>query len=433
MAERPRGFARLTHIAPAELKPALWSFAYFFLLLAGYYVLRPVRDEMGIAGGIEQLPWVFTGTFVAMLAAVPIFGFLSARLPRRRFLPLVYGFFVVNILVFYALFQSGVQLELVARAFFIWTSVYNLFVVSVFWSFMVDLYSNAQARRLFGFIAAGGSVGAVVGPALTALLAKPLGTFNLLLISALFLTGAIVCIYRLLALSAPGVKRDWLRGVPTRERPLGGGIWAGVGMVARSPYLLGIGLFIWLYTTTSTFLYFEQAHIVRAAYDDSASRTALFAGIDLVVNGLTILLQLLLTARLIRLAGIAGTLVLIPLLSAVGFAVLGLWPTLAALVVFQIVRRAGEYALTRPAREVLYTVLTPEAKYKAKNVIDTVVYRGGDAVSAWGFAGLQALGVGLAGIAWLGIPLSFGWAATAWWLGRREAQEQRRLGKASAA
>ena len=424
----PSWLTRLTTTDPGELEPAIWSFAYFFFLLAGYYVLRPLREEMGIAGGVEQLPWVFTGTFLAMLAAVPLFGAIAARLPRRRFVPLVYYFFIANILIFYALFAADVGSAYLARAFFIWTSVYNLFVVSVFWSFMVDLYSNAQARRLFGFIAAGGSAGAIVGPILTTVLARPLGTINLLLLSATLLAGAVFCIHRLLAWSRrQGAGAGAGAGAKVaRETPLGGSVWAGIRLVARSPYLLGIGLFIWLYTTASTFLYFEQAHIVRAAYDDSASRTALFAAIDLAVNVLTILTQTLLTARVIRALGLSGALALVPAISVIGFAMLGQWAVLPVLVAFQVLRRAGDYAIARPAREVLYTVLPLEAKYKAKNFIDTVVYRGGDAVSAWAFAGLQAAGLGLAGIAWVGVPVSLAWLATGWMLGRQEARQRRR-------
>jgi len=416
--------SRLVAFEPGEAAGALWSFAYFFFLLSGYYVLRPLRDEMGITGGVQQLPWLFTGTFVAMLLAVPAFGALTARLPHRRFLPAVYYFFIANILGFYVLFTAGIGVAYIARAFFIWTSVFNLFVVSVFWSFMVDRYSNAQARRLFGFIAAGGSAGAIVGPALTAVLATAWGHIQLLLLSAGLLVAAVVCIHVLLRL--PSADRD----SPARDRALGGGIWGGVGAVARDPYLLGIAGFILLYTTLSTFLYFEQAQLVRAAFDDAAQRTALFARIDLAVNILTITTQVFVTGRILQRVGAPVALAAIPVLLIAGFAALALAPLLAVLVGLQVLRRAGDYAITRPARELLFTVVGREAKYKAKNVIDTVVYRGGDAVSGWFFAGLQALGLGLAGIAWVGVPIAAAWAALAWQLGRR--QEQLRLAPAHA-
>jgi AAA family ATP:ADP antiporter len=413
-----RGWRRLVPVAPGEGAALAWSFAYFFLLLCSYYILRPLRDEMGIAGGVRELPWVFTGTFVAMLVAVPLFGWCAARFPRRRLLPVVYYFFAVNLLLFYALFQFQDHLALTARAFFIWVSVFNLFVVSVFWSFMVDLYTNAQARRLFGFIAAGGSAGAVTGPLLTALLVKPLGPVNLLPVSCALLLAAVFCIYRLArwARTAPPVETQ----TPDAERPLGGSMWAGFGLVARTPYLLGIGLFIWLFTTLSTFLYFEQAHIVSAIYSDPAERTRLFALIDLGVNVLTIAIQLGLTARLFKWLGVPWTLALVPLLTAVGFIGLGAAPVLPVLVAFQMARRAGDYAVMRPAREILYTVVGRETKYKAKSFIDTVVYRGGDAVSGWAFAGLKALGLSLTGIAAVAVPLALVWA----WLGLRLGRRQ---------
>jgi AAA family ATP:ADP antiporter len=418
-----RALRRVAGAGAEERRMLWWSFWYFFCLLSGYYVLRPLRDEMGIAGGVQNLQWVFTGTFLAMLAAVPLFGALAARFPRRRFLPWVYYFFIANILIFFALFQIGAAREIIARAFFIWTSVFNLFVVSVFWSFMADLYSNTQARRLFGLIAAGGSAGAIAGPAATALLAAPLGPVNLLLLSSALLGGAVMCIHRLIALARSGTapaQSDAERRPPETERPMGGGVFSGIALVFRSSYLLGICLFIWLYTTLSTFIYFEQAYIVRAAFDEPAQRTALFASIDLAVNVITLLLQTLVAGQMMRRAGVTATLALIPILVAAGFVGLGLAPLLPVLIAFQVLRRAGDYGITRPAREVLFTVVGRETKYKAKNFIDTVVYRAGDAVSGWAFAGLKALGVGLTGIAFIAVPVALGWFATAWFLGRKQ-------------
>jgi AAA family ATP:ADP antiporter len=411
---------RLVQVEPHELRALLWSFAYFFALLCGSYVLRPMRDAMGIAGGVEQLHWLFTGTFVAMLAAVPLFGWVTSRFPRRRFLPLVYGFFASNLLVFYALLAAGVGPVHVARAFFVWTSVYNLFVVSVFWSFMADLYTNAQARRLFGFVAAGGTVGALVGPALAATLARPLGTPFLLLLSAGLLGIAVLCVHRLIAWSAqqPGAASAGRRAAETR--PLGGGVAAAIPLVLRSPYLLGIALFMLLFTTASTVLYFQQAQIVRDAFASAEERTAVFAAVDLAVNALTLGVQALLTGRLVRTLGLAWTLALVPLLLGAGFVALGVAPVLAVILAVQVLRRAGDYAITRPAREMLYVVLGREEKYKAKNLIDTVVYRGGDAVSAWAYAGLRAMGLSLGAIALLAVPVAALWAWLAHRLGRRQ-------------
>jgi ATP:ADP antiporter, AAA family len=415
-----RWVTRLVQVERHELRALLWSFAYFFSLLCGYYILRPMRDAMGIAGGVEQLHWLFTGTFVAMLAAVPLFGWVTSRFPRRRFLPYVYYFFIANLLVFYALLRDEGSHLHAARAFFIWTSVYNLFVVSVFWSFMADLYTNAQAKRLFGFVAAGGSAGALAGPVLAATLARPLGTAALLLVSAAFLGVAVLCIKRLLAWSADqgGSAADERRGA--EARPLGGGVVAAIPLVLRSPYLLGIAVFMLLFTTASTVLYFQQAQIVRDAFASSAERTSVFAAVDFAVNALTITIQVFLTGRLVRALGVAATLALVPVLLGLGFVAIGFAPVLAVVVAIQIVRRAGDYAITRPAREMLYVVLGREEKYKAKNFIDTVVYRGGDAVSAWAFAGLRAMGLSLGAIAFVAVPVAGLWAWLAYRLGQRQ-------------
>ena len=409
-----------------EIGAVLWSLGYAFCLLCSYYILRPVRDEMGILGGVEQLQWLFTGTFVTMLLAVPLFGAATRRFPRHRLLPVVYLFFIANLLIFYVLFNSDIATRHVARTFFVWLSVFNLFAVSVFWSFMADLFSNAQARRLFGLIAAGGSAGAVLGPALTAVLVKLLGPVNLLLVSAAFLLGAMTCIRRLLRWGDAAVALGAKGGVGLRtthapaDAPLGGGVLAGLGLLFRSPYLLGIALYILLYTWLATFLYFEQAHIVRAAFADSATRTQVFAAMDLAVNALTILAQLFVTARLVERLGLPVTLVLVPTLMLLGFAALGAAPVLGVLVGFQVLRRAGNYAVAKPAREMLFTVVSREEKYKAKNVIDTLVYRGGDAASGWLFAGLSGLGLSLSALAFVAVPVALVLALTALWLGYRQ-------------
>ena len=394
-----------------------WSCAYFFFLLCSYYIIRPLRDEMGVQGGVENLQWLFTGTLLAMSAAIPLFGWISSRFPRRLFLPYVYGFFVAMLLLFYASMGEDQAPITVARGFFIWTSVFNLFVVSVFWSFMTDLYDNQQASRLFGIIAAGGTVGALTGPALTTLLVQSIGTRQLLLLSALFLLAAIVCITRLSAWSRRQQKTP---GSTDPEDKIKGGIWAGVTLVLKSPYLLGICLLMLMFTTLATFLYFMQAQIIRDAFADSAQRTAVFAAIDLAVNSLTLLLQLFLTSRLIKWFGLARVLAIIPVLLAAGFLLLGVSPLLAVLLVVQVIRRAGNYAIMRPAREMLYVVLSREEKYKAKNFIDTFVYRGGDAISAWVYAGMRSLGLGMSGIAFIAAPVALLWAWIAYRLGRRQ-------------
>ena len=418
---------RLVKVEPQEIRALLWAFSYFFALLCAYYIVRPMRDEMGIAGGVEQLQWLFTGTFLVMLAAVPLFGWVTSRFSRQRFLPLVYGFFIATLLIFFVLFRSGLTQVWVARAFFIWASVFNLFIVSVFWSFMADLFDDAQAKRLFGFIAAGGTAGALAGPALTASLAIPLGPTNLLLISCAALGWAMLCIRRLSAWKdslVPGPPGNGEGGaadpIYDQNANLGGGALAGLRLIVRSPYLLGICLLILFYTTLSTFLYFQQAQIVRDNFADPAQRTTLFAAMDFATNALTLVIQVFLTGRIVRALGLGWTLALIPLLLGAGFLVLGMAPVLAVLVTLQVVRRAGNYAIMKPGREMLFVVLDRQEKYKAKNIIDTVIYRSGDLVSAWAYTGLQALGLGLAAIALLAVPLTGLWAWICFRLGRKQ-------------
>ncbi|MFT5727030.1 MAG: AAA family ATP:ADP antiporter [Desulforhopalus sp.] len=413
-------------IQPGEGRALFWSFSYFFSLLCSYYIIRPMRDEMGILGGVENLQWLFTGTLLVMTAVIPLFGWICSRFPRRQFIPFIYLFFVAMLLLFYSLMGGQVLSKYVARAFFIWVSVFNLFVVSVFWSFMADLYSNAQARRLFGFIAAGGTVGALTGPAVTAILVQPLGARNLLLVSAFCLVWTIICIARLSAWSdsTSNTIIDTEKEQPTsqKEQHISGGIWAGITMVIRSPYLIGIALLILLYTTLSTFLYLMQAQIIRDAFVDSAQRTAVFASIDFAVNASTLVLQIFLTGRLIKWFGLAVVLAIVPALLAIGFTFLGIAPVLSILLLVQIIRRAGNYAVMKPAREMLFVVLSREEKYKAKNVIDTVVYRAGDAVSAWVYAGMRSLGLNISAIALVAVPLALFWAFVAFGLGRKQAK-----------
>jgi ATP:ADP antiporter, AAA family len=413
--------SRIAHAKRGETRASLWSFACFFCVLCGYYVLRPLRDEMGVQGGVENLPWLFSATFAAMLAVVPIFGFAASRLSRQRLVPWSYLFFIANVLVFYALFSAGVWPSAVARAFFVWVSVFNLFVVSLFWSLMADLFRPEQAARLFGFISAGGSCGALAGPTLTALLAAPLGTANLLLVSCAFLGSALVCIQALVRHS--GATAD--RPIGQARQPvdsIGGTTWSGVAVIVRSPYLLGIVAYVLLYTVLLGFAYLELARMVSQSYADSAQRTSLFAQVDLAVNVLTLLGQIFLVARLVEKLGVGAALGLLPALGLVGFIVIASLPVLAVLIVFQILRRAADYAIARPAREMLFTVLTREAKYKSKNFIDTVVFRGGDTASGWAYAALKGLGLSLAGLAGAAIPGAILWLILGLWLGRQHAR-----------
>ncbi len=387
-------------------------------MLCGYYVLRPLRDEMGVQGGVENLPWLFSATFAVMLGAAPLFGWAAARLPRRRLVPWTYLFFIANVLVFYALFAVGVAPPAVARAFFVWVSVFNLFVVSLFWSLMADLFRPEQAARLFGFLSAGGSCGALAGPTLTALLAAPFGTANLLLLSCGFLGLALVCITALIGRAGARASAG-TRPPAEPGDSIGGTTWSGIAQIPRSPYLLGIVAYVLLYTVLFGFAYLELARMVSATYHDSAQRTALFAQMDLAVNVITLLGQLLVVAKFVEKLGVGAALALLPALGLAGFVAIGLVPVLAVLIAFQILRRAADYAIARPAREMLFTVLTREAKYKSKNFIDTVVFRSGDAASAWVYAALKSLGLDLGGLAAAAIPGVMLWLLLGLWLGRQ--------------
>ncbi len=410
---------RIVAVRPGEIRALLWSFAYFFFLLAAYYVLRPVRDEMGLAGGIKNLPWLFTATFVVMLAVMPLFGAVVARVPRQRFIPLVYHFFVANILIFWLLLTFKVAMADTARVFFVWISVFNLFAVSVFWSFMADLYRSEQGKRLFGFIAAGGSAGALLGPLIAVGLAEPIGRANLLLIAALLLEAAVLCAMRLeTAAGALKTGQATAAQAARQDSGLGGGWIAGLVMVLRSPYLAGIALWVALLSLAGTFLYFQQANIVAALSDDPNRRIAIFARIDLAVSLLTIIVQFVITGKIIRRFGAGPAAAFLPLVFAMGFLALALTPMLWVVIAFQAAQRAANFAISNPARELLFTALDREEKYKAKYVIDNVVFRGGDAASGWLFNALRGFGMELGAISLATVPVALAWLALALGLGR---------------
>jgi len=404
-------------VKPREVVALLWSFAYFFSLLCGYFVLRPIRDEMGVASGPGILPYLFTGTFFAMLCVVPVFGWLVKTYRRSQFIPYIYWFFIANLAIFWLLFQSDIESAYIARAFFVWTSVYNLFVVSVFWSFMTDIFKTDQGKRLFGFIAAGGTTGTIVGPSVTFALAVDLGPANLMLITAALLAFASLCVRQLNRLAVTPASDMQA----TEPEAIGGGILAGISETVKSPYMLGICAFMLLYTTTSTVLYFQQADILRNAFSDPGERTRVFAGMDLAVSTLTLLCQLLATGRLVKRFGVTPAIMTLAAITAVGFAALALAPTMAVLIAFQIVRRSADYAIQVPSLNVLYTVVSREQRYKTKNFIDTAVFRGGDMASGWAYQGLASgLSLGIATIFWLCVPVAVLWMAVAWWLGQRQ-------------
>ena len=416
----PPASRRLFSYTAVERTAVALSFAYFFCVLSSYYILRPVRDALAIHSGVQGFQWLFTGTFAGSLVAFLLFAALVARWKRSQVLPAVYLFFAANLFVFYLLLKANVASVTVARVFFVWLSVFTVFTVSVFWSFMADVFSNQQARRLYGVIAAGGSLGALAGPAVT-IAAPRVGVPNLLLISAALLVVSVFLIRRL--------ERWALQHSEVEQRaaaePLGGTILAGLKLTFSSRYFLAILGFVYLLTVLATFLYFEQARLIGAALPDAATRAALFAKMDFAVNLSSTIIQLLITGLLITRFGVGGVLCGLLLLNVAGFAALAFSPLLWTLVIFQVLRRASDYALIRPAREVLFTVVSREEKYKAKNFVDTIGFRGSDAVNAWLTAGLNSAGLGLSQLAVIAIPVSAIGAALGWYLGR--SQEKLRL------
>jgi AAA family ATP:ADP antiporter len=402
---------------PQERAAALWSFAYFFALLAGYYVLRPLRDQMGIAGGTKALPWLFTATFVALLVSQPIYGALVAKLPRRLFIPIVYHFFVANLALFWILLTLGIAPVIVARVFFVWVSVFSLFAVAVFWSFMADLFTAEQGKRLFGFIGAGGTAGGLLGPVITIGLSVPLGPMNLLIVAAVLLELAVLCVYRLDRAARVSV------GIQPEPRRLGGSAFAALPELLSSPYLLGIAGWVSLLSFCATITYFEQANIVSANVHGTGAQTRIFAGIDLAVGLLSLVTQILATGQVLRRLGTGVAAAALPAVYVVGFAALFSAPTLAVVIGLQVIQRWMNFAIANPARQVFFTVLDREEKYKAKNLIDVVVYRGSDALYGWVFDSLQTLGLKLGGIALVALPLAAGWLVLSTALGR--AQENR--------
>ncbi len=402
---------------PQERAAALWSFAYFFALLAGYYVLRPLRDQMGIAGGVKNLPWLFTATFLTLIVAQPLYGALVAKLPRARFVPIVYHFFVVNLALFWLFLTLGIAPVIVARVFFVWLSVFSLFAVAVFWSFMADLFTAEQGKRLFGFIGAGGTAGGLLGPVITIGLSVPLGAVNLLIAAAFLLEVAVFCVYRLERAATVQA------GAQAETRRVGGSAFAALPELIRSPYLIGVGAWVSLLSFCATIVYFEQANIISAAVHDRDTQTRIFAGIDLAVNLLSLATQVFITGQVLKRFGTGVAAGALPGVYVVGFAALFVAPTLIVVVTLQVVQRWMNFAIANPARQVFFTVLEREEKYKAKNLIDVVIYRGSDALYGWVFDSLQFVGLKLGAIALVALPAAAGWLVLSGVLGR--AQEHR--------
>ncbi len=413
-----RAFKSVAAVEPVELRPALISFVCFFFLFFSYAVVKPVRDEMSTVWGAKALPELFLATFLLSIVVSPLYATLSARVRLSAFLPWIYGIVAVSLLGLSVLFSGGGQHERgLAAVFYVWVSTFNLVILSAFWSFMADLFSREQAKRLFGFIAAGGTAGTILGPAIVDFLAKRVGNNGLMLISAVgfAFTAALVILLagekkRLLA-ESPDAQRT------TLDHRLGRNPFEGFALLFRSRYLLLIALFIFVMTSVSTVVYVQLVNIIGRSFANHAARTQAFATIDLATNSLTVLIQLVGTGRLIKRFGVTSGLLLNPFIMALAFVLVIFSPVLLVLGGVQVMRRVAEYAVAKPAREMLFTVVDQESKYKAKNVIDTVVYRGGDLLAA--SASSAVLAYGLSGLAVLGVVVSVIWFPIAYALGRR--------------
>lgn len=417
-ADRPQPLhdflTRIVHVERSEIAALVLSFAYFFLVLAAYYIIRPVRDEMGVAVGRDHLEKLFIIVFFVMLAAVPVYGWVTSRFAKRLVVPVVYGFFILNLVAFWAILSGGGRTAAIASVFFVWASVFNLFVVSIFWIVMSDLYDAGQAKRLYGFIAAGGTAGAMAGPIITQTFVRMIGPDRLLLVSAALLALALVAAM-LLRRIAPAHEQ-----AAANERPVGKHILAGAVRVWKSPYLFNIALWILLGNLVSTYFYLEQSRILGEVITDRTQRVELLARLDLAVSIMTILLQVFITGRMLERFGVGISAATLPTWCAVGLIALAISPTLFIIVSIMAVERAIAFSLASPAIKVLYTVVEPEEKYKAQNFIDTVVYRGGDAASGWIFNSLgKTLGFAGSTIALTAVPAALAWLWLSFSLGRQ--------------
>ncbi len=404
-----RQLRRVVDVKPGEAAALVASFLFFFAVLTSYYIIRPVRDEMGLMLTKEDsqaLHTIFVYVFLVMIAAVPLFGWVMENVPLRLVVPAVYGFFIANLLVFWLILEGGGQTPGVARLFFIWVSVFNLFVVSMFWSTLSELWRSEEAKRLFGFVAAGGSAGAMTGPLIAQSLVTVVGTDTLLLISAGFL-GLGLGLSLVLRSLLGGRGHGDAAGEPRRS-----GILAGASMVWRSPYLMGIALWVLLANLILTYFYLEQARIVGAAIVDRAARVQVLARVDLAVSVLTIGLQVFLTGRVMSKLGLGLAIACVPMVAIGGFIALAIAPVTGVILAIMVAERTLGFAFANPAARVLWTVVEREAKYKAQSFVDTVVFRGGDAASGWVFGTLsKTLGLGGAAIAFVTVPFAIGWLA----------------------
>ncbi len=406
----------LSNVEEHETKAVIGSFFLVIVLMSAYYILRPVRDAMASDWSDSEVSWLWTLNFFISTAVVALYGMLVSRFPLRLLIPSTYAIFALTFLSFYALASTMADRTLVDKSFYVWVSVFSLFHISVFWSFMSDLFSKEQAGRLFGIIAAGASVGGLIGPSIPSFFSASLGTDNLMLLASLMLLVPIPIIFHLQSLKSSDLHNESL-AAQTSQIKIGGNPFAGFKLFFSNPYLLAIGLFIFLYTGISSFVYFELKNLLSEL--SRVERTAVWAQMDLAVNVLSIAVGLFATGRIMGKFGMPVTIALIPVLICAGLVIVAVSPFLGAVMVLQITRRAGNYAVTRPAREVLFTRVDREARFKAKPVIDIVAYRGGDMLMAWLFTGLtQGLGLGLAAVAAVGAGIAALWSIVGIYLGR---------------
>jgi AAA family ATP:ADP antiporter len=430
---RPSLFETILGFKKHERLAVAWSFAYFFCVLSSYYILRPVRESMAVGSGPNTIPWLFFGTFATMLIAAPIFGWVASRYPRRQFLPWVYLFFIANILIFWLIFSIAIDNQSnhvwLGRVFFVWLSVFNLFVVSVFWSFMADIYTREQGRRLFGVITAGGSVGALIGGGVTSILVVRIGFQNLFPIAAALLLIAILCITRLRKWVEENHPND-VMDTAASKKPLGGNPFSGVTHVFSSSYFTAIAVSSVIASLLGTALYMFTAQLVADAIPEANQQTRFFSNINNITNALALLGQLLIVKHVVQRFGIGASMSLLPIASIAGFILLAVEPTLGIVVLLTVLRRALGFSFSKPTTDMLYSVVTPEEKYKTKNFIDTAVYRSGDLVGTWSVKGLFAVGLSIPAISLIVVPFAAVWAAVAIWLGR-DYRRRAKLARAS--
>ena len=415
-------FARVMKLASQieenEIKTVLASFSFVFILMSAYYLLRPVRDAMASNWTDSELSWLWTSTFFFSAIAVAIYGFAITRIRFERLVPGVYGFFATTFVFFYLGTHFISNADLIDRAFYVWVSVFSLYHISVFWSFMADVFNGAQARRLFGFIAAGASVGGIVGPFIPTFFASKLGNENLMLIATVLLVATIPIIIWIQRLKIADLHNEDVHADLSRQLAIGGNPFSGFVEFFKNPYLLGIGVFILLYTGIGSFIYFELKNLM-ASIGDANVRSQYWSGINLAVNIVSVATAMFATGRIASRFGLTVTLAMVPFVLVIGLLLVSLSPMLWVVIVMQVALKGGNYAITRPGREMLFTEVDRETRFKAKPVIDIVVYRGGDMTWAWGFTALtEGLGLGLGAVAAVGAGIAAVWAGAGIFLGR---------------